>query len=270
MKYKLIAFDMDGTLLDSRQRISDQTIEMIKRAQAAGKTVILSTGRSIPELQQFFPIIPELRYIICVSGALIYDVLQKEVLFREPMSAESVSRLLETARGEDIIVHFLGELSVIETDKIPRMDQYAMGQHMEMFDRIATKVDDIFEYFSTEPHPVEKINFFCPTDKKKKELYDKTRNLGLAIAFGEGNTIEYTAAKVNKGAGLERLCQYLSMDISETIAVGDSNNDLAILKTAGLSVAMGNAALEVKEAADVIVADNNHDGCAEAIEKYLL
>lgn len=270
MQYKLIAFDMDGTLLNDRHEIPERTLRMIGKACSAGKTVVLSTGRCIPELRHYFSIIPGLTYTICVSGAMVYDVRHERVLFRDPISPEVIRNLLDTVRGEDIIVHFLGEESIIEKDMISHMDHYAMGQHKEMFERVTTKVDDIYSYHSSRFLPVEKVNFFCPTSEKQKELAEKTRGLGLAVAFGEGYSVEFTAGHVNKGTGLIRLCRQLSIPLSETIAVGDGDNDLAMFQTAGFSVAMGNANPEVCDMADAVVADNNHDGCAEAIEKYLL
>ena len=106
--------------------------------------------------------------------------------------------------------------------------------------------------------------------EKQKEMIEKTKALGLSVATGEGYTVEYNAAHVDKGSGLAVLCRHLSIKPSETIAVGDSGNDLPVFRMAGLSVAMGNANQSIREKADVVVADNNHDGCAEAIEKYLL
>ncbi len=270
MDYKLIALDMDGTLLDDGQKISARTLRMIEKAASAGKTVALSTGRCIPELKNYFSLIPGLAYAVCVSGAVVYDVIREEVLFRDPIPAESVKNLLDAARGEDVIVHFLGEESVIEGHQISRMDHYAMGQHTAMFERVTTKVDNIFRFHEDRFCPVEKINFFCPTAEKQKEMIEKTKALGLSVATGEGYTVEYNAAHVDKGSGLAVLCRHLSIKPSETIAVGDSGNDLPVFRMAGLSVAMGNANQSIREKADVVVADNNHDGCAEAIEKYLL
>jgi hypothetical protein len=90
------------------------------------------------------------------------------------------------------------------------------------------------------------------------------------MAFSEIASLEISAQKVDKGIGLKKLCEYLGISIDETIAVGDGYNDLEALKAAGLSIAMGNAVEEIKEIADVVVADCDHDGCAQAIEQYLI
>lgn len=80
-KYKLIAFDMDGTLLNSEKRISERTLEAVNRAFDAGKEVILSTGRCVAELREYFKRIPGLRYVVCSSGAILYDVKEEKILY---------------------------------------------------------------------------------------------------------------------------------------------------------------------------------------------
>lgn len=80
-KYKLIAFDMDGTLLNSEKRISERTLEAVNRAFDAGKEVILSTGRCVAELREYFKRIPRLRYVVCSSGAILYDVKEEKILY---------------------------------------------------------------------------------------------------------------------------------------------------------------------------------------------
>lgn len=103
-------------------------------------------------------------------------------------------------------------------------------------------------------------------------MKETIESMGLSVSavYSEIASLELTAAGVNKGTGLVKLCEHLGISVDETIAVGDADNDIAILKTAGLAVAMGNAEEYVKALADVVVADCDHDGCAEAIEKYLL
>ena len=90
------------------------------------------------------------------------------------------------------------------------------------------------------------------------------------LANAETTSLEISAKNTTKGLGLQKLCEHLGISIDEAIAVGDADNDLDVLKRAGLSVAMGNANDNVKKIADVVVEDCDHDGCVQAIEKYLL
>ena len=90
------------------------------------------------------------------------------------------------------------------------------------------------------------------------------------MANAEESSVEVNAKGIHKGIGLEKLCEYLNIPLSQTIVVGDADDDIEVLKKAGLAVAMGNANEKIKQLSDVIVSDNDHDGCVEVIEKYLI
>ena len=96
------------------------------------------------------------------------------------------------------------------------------------------------------------------------------QHLPVTMVFSEKTSLEITPAGVDKGTALKKLCELLDMDIQQVIAVGDAPNDHAILETAGLAVAMGNAIESVKQLCHAVVADNDHHGVKEAIERYLL
>ena len=146
------------------------------------------------------------------------------------------------------------------------MDKYQMSIYQLMFKRVATTVDDIIDY--AKNHPIEKINLYHQNEAARAETFEKLKDLSLSFAFAETTSLEISPSNVTKGKGLIKLCDFLDIELSKTIAVGDADNDLDVLKTAGLAVAMKNANDNVKKICDVIVADNDHDGCKEAIEKY--
>ena len=105
-------------------------------------------------------------------------------------------------------------------------------------------------------------------DRTQQRILDS--NLEVELADAETTSLEISAKGIDKGIGLEKLCEYKNITLDEIIAVGDADNDIQAIKKAGLSIAMGNANENIKQLADVIVSDNDHDGCAEAIEKFLL
>ena len=104
-QYQLIAFDMDGTLLNSNKQISPETLNAIKRATDAGKTVILCTGRNLAELNAFTEIIPGLRYLDCVSGACVYDLKEKITQYSQALDLGIVKKLIEIKKEQDTIIH---------------------------------------------------------------------------------------------------------------------------------------------------------------------
>ena len=142
------------------------------------------------------------------------------------------------------MIHFFSNgRSIVSKKDISNMAKYQMSIYQPMFTRVATTVNDIVDY--AKNHPIEKINLYHQNESTRTKTFDKL-------------------------TGLIKLCDYLDIDLNQTIAVGDADNDLDVLKTAGLAVAMKNANDNVKKICDVIVNDNDHDGCKEAIEKYLI
>lgn len=272
-KYKLIALDMDGTLLNTKKEISPVTLAMLHRAEAEGKEIVLSTGRGVAELQEYEEKLKVVRYLNGTSGAVVYDWKEKKVVVENPLDPEELKMILNAGKKEDAMVHlFTVEQALIQRSHLDHLEEYHMGVYRNMYETMAKKVDNIYTYYAEHPFPVTKCNLYhrCVESRARTEKRLKEAGLSSAMVHSEITALEFNAAGVNKGAGLLQLCNHLNISPDEVIAVGDADNDLEVLKIAGLAVAMGNANEKVKALADVIVADCDHDGCAEAIEKYLL
>ncbi|HIT66465.1 MAG TPA: HAD family phosphatase [Candidatus Merdisoma merdipullorum] len=271
-QYELIALDMDGTLLNNKKEITPLTVEALKKAAKAGKSIALSTGRCRPELTEYTKLVPEIRYLICTSGALVYDLHEKKEIYKHSLEPSLVKRLLEFAIQESAMMHLLDRESIVQRDQYEHMERYGMGVYKPMYARVVTAWDDLYASYCAAPFPVEKVNFYHTGLESRERSKRRIQEAGLDVMLvnAESASLEISAAGVDKGKGLLKLCEYLGLSPEKTIAVGDADNDVAILKTAGLSVAMGNALPQIRELSDVSVADCNHDGCAEAIEKYLL
>jgi len=274
--YKLITLDMDGTLLTSARTISDRTAAAIKEAARNGKTVALCTGRSVSEITDYVNRIPDVRYAICVSGGLVYDLWEKKPVYRGLMSPETVRAALRITDAEEPMIQFLEEELIVERSKCRNAETYHMGEYRELFDRIAIQVDDIHAFYEAAPFPVAKMNLYHKDTAAKERNRSRILASGLPVSLkdAEITSLEFSDRNVNKGEGLKKLCEHLGISVEETVSAGDAANDIDVLKTAGLPIAMGNAWPEIKktvlERNGVIVSDNDHDGCAEAIEKYLL
>ena len=269
-RYQLIAFDMDGTLLDSRKRLRPDSLAAIDEAVRAGKVVALSTGRNPAELRPYAEALRQVRYIICVSGALVYENGTERLLSARPLPEADVRRLLRLADGRDIMLHLLGWESLVQADHVRRMEDFHMGVFRPLYEQVTHQVDDVIRYYLAEPFPVYKLNLYSRSTEARLSLREELLAMGLRPVFSEVTSLECSAEGISKGSGLLCLCRELGIPPEAAIAVGDADNDLDILRCAGLAVAMGNANAHVKAAADVIVADNGHGGCAEAVRKYLL
>lgn len=270
--YDLIAFDMDGTLLNSQKQITKDTLDMISLAESKGKVVCLSTGRCMPELSGHIPHIPGLRYIIGDSGTFIRDLKTGKDIFSSPLSAEIASEILRRVResGEDVMLHIHSERSIAQKSHVAHMADYNMGIYQTMFERICFLPENSIDFFFSAPFAPNKVNLYCREAQQREKMHALLADLDIEFTYVEGCSMECTPVGTSKGKGLKYLCDYLSIPIERSIGVGDADNDLEMLSYAGLAVAMGNAKDNVKALADVIVADNDHDGCAEAIRRFLL
>lgn len=269
-RYGLIALDMDGTLLNSEKKISQATQVAIQEVFAAGKEVVLSTGRCVAELDEYFPQLPGIRYLICTSGALVYDLKQQREIYSQKIAPRTVLQILQAGQLEECMEHLLTMDSIVQSDKVSSMERYNLAHHQPMFQRVATKVPYLYAYYLQNPIPVEKAVLHHATEEGRERSRQRLKHLALELVDSEVTSLECSARGVTKGMGLAKLCEYLKFPIEETIAVGDSDNDIDMLKRAGFSIAMGNAKENVKNICDVIVEDCDHDGCVRAIQKYLL
>ena len=134
------------------------------------------------------------------------------------------------------------------------------------------KWEDIGRMYGENPFPAAKVNIYHKNSQSRDRTEERIRASGLEVAMARAETtsLELSAPGCDKGVGLEKLCACLNLPMEQTIVVGDADNDLEALKKAGLAVAMANAGEAIKAVADVVVADCDHDGCAEAVERYLL
>ena len=274
--YELISFDMDGTLLTPEKTITPVTAEAVHRAALAGKTVVLCTGRSVAELTDYLGLLPDVRYAVCVSGGLIYDLKEKKKLYLGTMAPETVLAAMSLAEPEDPMIQFLDTDIYLQEDKCRNADAYYMGWCQKTYEEKGILVKDIRAFYRSAPFPVAKMNLYHRDTDARRRTRARLEAAGLPVVIkdSEVTSLELSSEHVNKGEGLRWLCGFLGIPLSRTIAAGDAANDLDVLMTAGLPAAMGNAWPEIKEAVlkkgGVIVPDNAHDGCADLICRYLL
>lgn len=268
--YKMIAFDMDGTLLNSQKEISEKTVAAMKRAMDHGFTVVLNTGRCMAELYKYFDVV-DIPYVNSVSGALVLDRRKNRTVFEKGLTPELAEQVLAIAAKEDVMIHILTEKSIVQKDAIAKMDYYQMGIYRGMFEKVTDQWEFLVETYLKNPFPAAKINLYHPSTEAREKTRALICEAGLPVemANSEIASLEISAEGIHKGIGLQGLCDYLKIPMSRTVVVGDADNDIGALKMAGLSVAVENASEKIKKICDVTVADNDHDGCREAIERFL-
>ncbi|WP_040209573.1 Cof-type HAD-IIB family hydrolase [Neobacillus jeddahensis] len=239
---KLIALDMDGTLLNNKGQISDANRQAIKAAQDKGIYVVLSTGRSLLTSREHADALELTSYLVTVNGSEIWDE-KRELVQRNLMKSELIQWMWELTKQHKT------NFWAISTER---------NWHDEMPDNLHN-LDWLKFGFNIEDDTTRAIILKKLEEKGEFELSNSTLK-----------NIEVNAAGINKANGLGFVCNKLGIAMKNVMAVGDSRNDLMMIKEAGIGVAMGNAQDSVKEAADWVTATNQEDGVALAITKWVL
>lgn len=268
MPYQLLALDMDGTLLDSSKRILPLTREALRKLAGRGTPVAYCTGRCVKELMDYPTELPFIRYGVLSSGAVIYDFVHGEPLEVHALSTDDILRAMELAAPQHPMTHIMSvDASVVRTGSIEIMPSVGMSVYVPMFERICTMKDDLVAWIKTHEGEIVKVNFYHRTPEARLRTRVAIEAVGLPImlANAEETSLECSAPGINKGEGLRALGTRLGIDSKDMVAIGDSYNDIESLSIVGMPVAMGNAPEEIKAIARLVVADNDHDGIAEAV-----
>lgn len=181
-----------------------------------------------------------------------------------------MDEILNYIKDKDIMPQMITKESIVQKKDYEHMEDFYMGIYKPMFNEVAVKVENMLDFYNDNKQPVAKLNLYHTSSEDREETRKAIEGLDVVLANAETTSLEISAKNTTKGLGLQKLCEHLGISIDEAIAVGDADNDLDVLKRAGLSVAMGNANDNVKKIADVVVEDCDHDGCVQAIEKHLL
>lgn len=267
--YKLIAVDMDGTLLRSDKSLDPDTIRDLEAASARGIEVAYCTGRAVPELLAFVKQLPCIRYAVALSGALVYDFRENKSIFSQTMSGEYIREIVRVAGQYDAMAHLLAEKeTVVRVDQVSHMADFHMGIYQPMFLELTRKVEDM-EAEAERYSEIPKVNIYFRSAQDRAAGYEALKRLPLSFAFAEGASLEMNAAGVTKASGLRALTEYLGISMAETAGIGDADNDRAMLEAVGWSVAMGNGAEDIKALCDAVTDDNDHNGVGKAIGRLL-
>ena len=271
MNYQLIAIDMDGTLLTSDKRVLPSSTSAVARAMAAGRSVAICSGRSPKMIELDRAAYEGVRHAICCNGTILYDLAEHRVLSAEAFDHETIERVVAAVGEVDAMLDvFSGPEMFCQTDQLARMDHYLMGIYEGLYEATATPVDDVLAILLDPTTSVQKFIYHFADPRERDRARHLVEGLPLELAYSEEASLELSPAGVTKGSGLLALADLLGVPREATVALGDADNDLPMLAAAGLAVAMGNANESVLAAADVVVADNDHGGVAEAIERFLL
>ena len=266
----LIALDMDGTLLNSDHIVSERNRQALFRAARAGHYVALATGRTLSEILHTLEILPCVTHIVGENGAAIWSVRPMERLYRVNLSKERARRVLDTVLPYDPLIQmFIGDQSYLDCAPNDDLTPFHIEEFRPVFEEGSIFRPGLIEYGMREGAPLGKINAYFRTPQQRDLAWAAATNASLEPAKSIGLGAEFSPDGISKGRGLMALCEILRLPLSQTIAFGDGGNDLDLLSTAGIGVAMGNASDEVKAHADQITEDCDHDGVANALNRLI-
>ena len=270
MSFELIALDIDGTLLNSRKKVAPDTLLAVQEVLAAGKTVVFDTGRAVCELDGLFTLLPGIRWAVFASGAGIYDAYGKRAFSLHGIPRREADAVFSLARTKDVMPQIvLPDADVIQISHLENLKHYHMEIYRPLYEKTMTLVPDIYAFAASCREEMLKINLYHADPEERTLTSAQLSSMEIGRVYSEVSSLECSAPGVDKGSGLLRLCGALGISPEQAIAAGDADNDIPMLQAAGLGVAMGNAAEHVKAAADRVVSDLDHGGCAQAIMMLL-
>ena len=270
---KLIAFDLDGTVLDSLKRLSGRNRAALKACAEKGIVLVPATGRAAAGISPAIRDIPGVRYGITTNGGTITDLKTGEILDRQTISGEKALRLMKViSRYHAMYDPYINGRGITQPEFYDHMDEFGLTPVIqEMVRATRDVVLNIQDYVKQTGAEVEKINIYLADLKDREPLQRQLeQEEGLSITSSLYNNLEVNDAKATKGQALKRLADYLNIPMEAVMAFGDGGNDLSMIQAAGTGVAMANGLETVKAAADYITLDNDQDGVADAIEKLIL
>lgn len=270
---RLVAMDLDNTLLDSNKQVSNHTKEVLEAAIAKGVHIVPATGRIFKAIPEFLRNLKGVRYALCCNGATVYDKYKDEIIYTNHLSKEIAYQLFDVMDKyhctQDIYHNGQGYM---EDRFLNHLEDYKLEEHSyKLVHATRLEVNDLRKFIEEHPDGIEKIQCFFDDMEERKACMQELESLNIAsVASALTNNVEVNQFGCDKGDGLVHLAEYLNIPISQVMACGDASNDTKMIEVAGIGVVMENGNEDLKKIANFVTKTNNEDGVAYAIEKYVL
>jgi len=276
MPLDLIAFDLDGTVLNSSSEVSERNYAALRKAHEQGVKLVPCTGRSVYELpkeldrliDEFgFSVFP---YVITDNGAQVYDLPGKELLYTKNISKETALAIIREGRKELALTYgSFGIQGATDSRGLVWEAEKAkpfIKKYREMWDIPTADLEELIEWNGG----LVKVSMnFAFAAHRKKCFREFSAWPDLALSSSAPENIEFMKEGISKGEALDFVSRYSGIPMARIMAIGDNLNDVEMILRAGFGVAMGNAIPELKEKASWVTAANDEDGFAQAVEKML-
>ncbi len=269
---RILFTDLDGTLLNDEKQISPGNQAAIDEALAAGHAIVISTGRSLPSalaLAERLGFSGEGCYLIAWNGGQIYDLYRQKTIYSKTLPQSLARPLFDAAAAREIHIQTYDRTYVLSEhdNQMLRDYEHFTGHHYRV-------VADIQQALTVDPYKILAILYGCDAHDRleafRQEILSAYPNI-ISSFFSSDTYLEIVPKGVSKGSAIRWMCDYMNIPLENSVAAGDAQNDISMLEAAHIGAVMCNAFPGVAEHGDYVTqADNNHDGLAEIIRKFIL
>ena len=275
MTIKLIATDLDGTFVDDQKQLIPENVQAFAECAAQGIQIVPTTGRTIVGVQDEIKNLPGVQYVITSNGATVVDLKNNTFISKCLMKPQTVLKIMELAQNSEDDIMYDAYVDGIGYTKQAFWDNllhYVPNPAiLDLVRKTRKPVPDSIEYIKSLNVDIEKINLFFVTEEARVRMRKVLAEIPEVIVSSSlPNNLEINAVGADKGGALLRLAEILGICREETMAFGDGENDISMLRMAGFGVAMENAEDHIKAVADHITVTNNEAGVAVALRKFVL
>lgn len=273
MRYKLIAMDMDGTLLNTQKEITPYTRQILDRAADMGVVLAVCTGRLFASGDFYARLLGREVPVVASNGAYIKDARTNKVIYEKKLDSRSVRNITSVIKSYGFSTNYYTTHHVIaEEPTIATVNYLKWNETMPECDRVAVDVgksfEEIIEYYGNDIFKlVVNDEDSCRLKGLRKAIEDR---FDVTVVSSWNDNIEVMSPGVSKGNSIRKLARHYGLEGQQVMCFGDNQNDISMIEYAGMGIAMGNATEELKRRADYITDTNDNDGVAKAIEKYVL
>lgn len=285
--YKMVAIDLDGTMLNQYGIITEKTKDVIKKVQEKGVEVIIASGRAITSVKRFSKEINSEKYFISGNGAITYDIKNNRILYENILKKQKALQIVKICEENSIYYNVYTENGIIAKslnyntlyyykDNLTKPDENRTHINIveNVYDYIESKDEKILKIMICDEHKsvfnsivrklknVDEVEVLEVSHMSRKIIKQGTEEIALEYFY-----TEVSAKDVDKWNALEELIKIMDVSKEEVITIGDNANDMKMIKNAGLGIAMGESAPYVKDVADEVTLNNDEDGVAVALKK---
>lgn len=272
MDIKLIALDLDGTLLNSKKQLSKENRKALTECIQSGILVVPCTGRTADGIPSEIKDIDGIRYAIATNGAVIHDLKENTVLDTRMLTWEKAMELLEFVDNYPVMYDpYIEGRGITEPKFFENLSDYCLTDALQdLVKKTRDLHPSIIDYVRNIRKPVEKINLFFPDMEGRARLRaELNKQADILVTSSIPNNLEINALGASKGEAIHRLADLLGIDRAQTMAIGDGENDFTMIRMAGVGVAMKNASEELQAEANYVTETNDDDGVAAAIYRLV-